>query len=194
MSNELDGIRVSKPNEPIEFPIEEIQKGNGVIGLTIDNDVMFVLPQVVIDGTFFLLFGNHLPMSCSFIDALAYHINEINPKDSESAEFSGAINGLLVKVKQDLLKRHGLTEFKETFVHKGDKTTFDGAYYGVMSTMDLAAIGYVMKELSDAVPQYVKDATPEVARIANMWITAAENFVTPAERMSVIMGGTEGRA
>jgi hypothetical protein len=71
---------------------------------------------------------------------------------------------------------------------------FEGMYYGVMNSLDLAAVAVVMQELWDAVPDATKEATPDISRIAQMWIQAGEGMTTEIERRAVMLMQDIGNA
>lgn len=187
MSNEykVDGIeRIVAGEGGTPFPLDEVKKGVGIVGQTINGEILFVLPPTAIAGTFFLLYPNHLPFSCEFVNSMAAHMGTERMVDAIEGLDDKAINNMLER----LLKRHNVEKFDPTMVHDGkDSSTFDGMYYGVMSTLDLAAIVVVMEELWKVVPDSVKDATPEVTRIVAMWVEAGKGMLTDKEKQAVLL-------
>ena len=147
-----------------------------IVGRTTEGLIFMVVPPVVMATTFMMLAGNHISLTCEFVNGLAFHMT-----DELAGETKIASPKMLAAVKDNVLKRHGVENLTEGMWHKGDAETFEGSYYAEFHPMELAAVGEVMEEIRAVLPPV--DA-PVIRAVTNLWADAAKQFVEDNERLA----------
>lgn len=157
-----------------------------VIGRTAEDMIMVVMPPSVLAVTFMLTASNHLSVTCEFVNSLAYHIRNEDVKAQRIAP-----PDLVDLIVENMMQRHGQKSLHEGYFYKGGDGTFDGLYYGEFTSVELAGVAQIMKEIKEIMPPDVRDA-PTVGAIVDLWINAGDQFVRDTEYIALM--GNEGRA
>lgn len=185
MTIPLSRDRVTQVSDPVNVA-SIASKDSVVIGRANETGmIMVVMPPSVLGVTFMLLATNHLESSCSFVNALAYHV-----KNEDVEQQRIAPPDIIDLIRNNMVKRHGGTPLTEGFLQRGSPEMFDGLYHGEFSPVELAAVAEVMREIKSLAPPEME--APTVSAIIDLWINAANQFVRDTEYLA-LMGG-EGRA
>lgn len=158
-----------------------------IIGRDTNGDILIVMPPSVLGVTFMLLSGNHMPVNCAFVSALAYHMK------NDDVVASGVVApDLLELILKSVKGRHDGRDFEETLIRRGTPEEFDGLYWGSIQPVELAGIAVVLQEILTAAGNAIK-SHPTIYDVMRMWVEAASTFVTDVERMA-LLGSNDGTA
>lgn len=157
-----------------------------IVGRTKDDMIFVAMPPTVMACSFMILAGNHISIACDFVSAMAYHM-----KNSDVIKSGVASEPIINTILESVKMRHNLTDISEGAIKAGNsENDFDGMYFGEIHPIELAAVGYVMQEVLQAMPKEI-DA-PTVTNILKLWIESDARLIKPEERMALM--GTEGKA